>query len=150
MLDTNIIKWLRNPYNNHPKTIKALEIYQSIYDGINEAIIIPPIILEIYYKLSESDDENYAKAFIETLLQTPNFFVVPLTRDIGLFAGHLYFKYNILPKKANPSLKDVPGSIDCLLAASNNFIDNSVICTDDGDIKKMSEIKSDFLGIITN
>lgn len=147
ILDTNVLKWFSNPFTSR-KTIKALEILQSIYEGKYEGIIIPPVLLEIYYKLSESDSEKYAKAFIQALLTMPNLYVIVLTKDIGMFAGELYYNYNVLPRQADPKA-DTPSAIDCLLAATNKFVDSSIICTDDGDIHNMSEIASDFWGIVT-
>ena len=147
ILDTNIIKWLSSPYSNE-KSVKASEIFQSICDGKHDGILIPPVIMETYYKLSESDDEPYAKAFINTLLSMPNLYVVVLTREIGMYAGELYFKYNTTPKIANPTF-NAPGAVDCLLAATNNFVDNSIVCTGDGHFRRMTEITSDFFGIST-
>lgn len=146
ILDTNIIKWFSSPYTNR-KTIKSSEILQSICDGKHEGIIIPPVILEIYYKLSESDSEDYAKTFIETLLSMPNLYVIVLTKDIGMFAGELYLKYNVIPRQSDPTLRDTPGAVDCLIAATNKFVENSLICTDDQDIHNMNEINSDFFRI---
>jgi len=151
ILDTNIIEFLNNPFPTDSRTIKASEIFQSICDGKYEGILIPPVLLEIYYRLSQSDNETYANAFIKSILSMPHITAIGITKDIGMFAGKLYYKYNIVAKQANSSLghKDVPGGIDCLIAATQNFINNSIVCTHDRHISNMTEVQSDFLGIPT-
>ena len=151
ILDTNVIVYLNNPFSTDPRTIKASEILQSICDGKYEGVLIPPVILEIYYKISQSDNEPYAKAFIKSLLSMPNLTAIGITKDIGMFAGELYHKYNTIAKQVNSSLtyRDVPGAIDCLIAATQNYINDSLVCTHDGHILNMIEIQSDFLNIPT-
>lgn len=149
ILDTNIIEFLNNPYSNDSRTIKAFEILKSIYDGKYDGVLIPPVILEIYYRISQSDDEQYANEFIKCLLSMPNITAIGITKDIGMFAGKLYLKYNVEAKQVNSSLtyKDVPGAIDCLIAATQNYIKDSLVCTHDKHILNMIEIQSDFLTI---
>jgi predicted nucleic acid-binding protein len=148
ILDTNIIEWFNNPFSD-PKKNKASDILQSICDGKHIGILIPPVVLEVYYRISITDNEQYAKAFINSLLSMPNIIAIDITKDIGMFAGELYYKYHVLPKRTNPSLTKIPGAVDCLVAATNQYINDSLVCTDDGDIQNMSEIQSDFFNIPT-
>ena len=145
-MDTNVIKWFSSPYPSS-KTQKAAKILQFISSGKYEGILIPPVILEVYYKLSESDGEIYAKSFIGSLLSMPNIEPIVITKDIGIFAGELYYKYNVVPRKSSSPPRKTPGAVDCLLAATNKYVKNSIVCTDDSDIHNMSEINSDFWGL---
>lgn len=112
-------------------------------------MLTAPVLMELYYKLSDSDDQQTAKDFIRTILATPNIMPIDTTKDMGIFAGELYFKYNTSVKKLDPEAA-TPSACDCLIASVNRYVDDSVVCTNDNKIKDLAEINSDFLGIPTH
>jgi predicted nucleic acid-binding protein len=153
IFDTNILLYLRGPKSNF-LTKKSRDILKSIKDGKHMGVIPVPTIMEITYLITESDNKIVANDFLKNLLSMNGVIPMDLTRDMGKFAGELYHKYNILPKRGlskEDKLKlECPSACDCLLASVNKYLSNSIVCSNDRKIKKMSEIKVDFLKIKTN
>lgn len=152
IFDTNILLYLRGPKTDS-FTKKSREILISIKNGKHTGVLTAPTIMELYYLISESDNNIVAGDFIKNLLSMDSMIPIDLTRDMGKFAGELYHKYNIIPKRGLTKEKkrefEAPSACDCLLASVNKYLANSIVCTNDRKIKKMSEITSDFFRIDT-
>ena len=147
ILDTNILLYLRGDKRDN-RTKKAENILFSIKKGINEGIMPAPILMELYYKITESDSESNAKAHIYTLLKIPNILKnckkYPITHEIGIFAGFLYYKYNTSKKSYYQTHinEKPPSAVDCLIASMGKYIPNSIICTNDKRITEIEEINA--------
>lgn len=149
ILDTNIILYLRNPVEKDKRVKKAVKILNSIIDGLHEGIITSPVLMEAYAIASYSDDEEFAKEFIKNILETNNIKTMVIDREMAEFAGQLYLKYNVIPKRKSPPEKDCPSACDCLIASVNKYHSDSIVCTNDFKMQQIDEINSDFFGIQT-
>lgn len=142
ILDTNVLEYSMGD-RSYPSTKKAREILLSIEKGINEGIIPPQVLMELYYRISENSNVTTAQTLLKSILATPNLEVQPLTEEMGLFAGEMYYKYNICKKNYYNSIgKSPPGAVDCLIAGMGKYVRKSIICTNDDGIIGMTEINA--------
>ena len=148
--------YLRGPTTDF-KARKSRKLLIAIRKGLHTGLVSPPVLLELYYKISDSDNEANAKIFIESLLSIDGIKITEITEEMGMIAGEFYFKYNILPKRGlteeeKRELK-LPSACDCLIASVNKFMkkyrEDTYVCTTDKKIQEIREINWEFSDIPT-
>ncbi len=135
ILDTMIIRYASGPRSAKRK--KAREILDAIKNGRYGGIIPPPVIMEIYYQMSDVYDKETAKTILNKLISIPNMTLFPLTIEMGYSAGIYYYKYNTISTNDKK-----PSAVDCLIAGMGHHIPDSIVCTNDNKILDIVEINA--------
>ena len=156
IFDTCVLLYLKGDGTDF-KTRMARRILTAVRKGTHTGLISPPVLMELYYKISDKYDERIAKDFIKFLLSTNGIKIVEITEEMGKIAGELYFKYNTLPKKRLTEEQkkkfECPSACDCLIASVNKYMkkyrEDTIVCTTDNKLQQISEINWDFSDIQT-
>lgn len=135
ILDTNVIEYLFDP--DIKRKDKATKIVAAIRKGRYEGILSPPVIMELYYRLSDNIGERNAVNFLKTLIAIPNMHVLSHTVEMGHTAGKFYYKYN-----TTSTSQKKPSAVDCLIAGMEPHLHSSRICTNDNKILDIVEASS--------
>ena len=156
IFDTCVLLYLKGDGTDF-KTRMARRILTAVRKGMHTGLVSPPVLMELYYIISDKYGERNAKDFIKFLLSTDGIKIVEITEEMGMIAGEIYFKYNTLPKKGltEGQKKEFkcPSACDCLIASVNKYMkkfrEDTVVCTTDNRLQQISEINWDFSDIPT-
>lgn len=156
IFDTCVLLYLKGDTVDF-KARMARRILAAVRKGMHTGLVSPPVLMELYYKISDKYNEVTAKDFIKFLLSTDGINIVEITEEMGMIAGEFYFKYNTLPKRGLTEKQkrdlDCPSACDCLIASINKYMkkyrEDTIVCTTDNKLQQINEINSDFSNIPT-
>lgn len=146
VLDSDIFLNIGLPSRQN-EFINSKRIIDSIKRGENKGLVPSPVLMEIYYRVSQIKGEDEGKKFTKWILSLlfRNFRIIEINREHGLSAGKLYFKYNfvylsVTSKWVRKPSEDCLSAVDALILAIAQTTTPSSACTYDKDMLKVQEI----------
>ncbi|HEY3420923.1 MAG TPA: PIN domain-containing protein [Methanomassiliicoccales archaeon] len=122
----------------------SVELFKALDAGRLEAMVITPVITEVYYiTFEETANEDRAISVIDGLACTKGIEVIAISDIVAEKAGCLMSKYNydVIGKRAiiKPQ-SDRLSIVDSLILAASSVTADSIVCSHERKFKNISEV----------
>ena len=141
-LDTNVILDITLPATDR-ESKSARDLFAALRSGLCEAIVLSPIITEVYYMTyQETSSEERAQDVVDALMSINGIRCIGISDIIAQRAGTLIAKYNyeLRGKQVyKKPLTDCLSIVDGFLLAAGSLEGDSIICSREKKFKDVAE-----------